>query len=1120
MDTIFGLSTVVLAIVLAAAVAVAGVVILVLAIRRPVLVRLGVRHIPRRRGRSLLIVIGLALSTTIIATSFATGDAIASTVRGLVASSLGRVDEIVVSYDGGTRRFGWSDLQNFGAGQVPALTGEDFAQGEVERVASLLGDHPGVAGIAGALARQYPVSDITRKTSTAAITVLGLPNDLSPEFGSLVTLEGDAARVGSLETAEVYLNQPAAGLLSAEVGDELDIAEGEASFRAVVRAIVTGGDIGGTQPTLIADLGWLQAVDGAPGLINEILIVNRGGADSLRWSAPIALHLRAQLVDDEAASELHRLLRMPATREGLRQSIDRQPELLRPLIERLVTELDSAVATDEFKALIGDPRLLAGLRPALRRLSSETSQEYRGIFQRLDGLSVVELKQLGVDLANQLASVFTSVFLVLGLFSIATGIMLVFLIFSLLAADRRAELGMARALGTQRGQVIQLLLFEGVLYDLAASILGAAAGIGAALLSLGVIEGYLRTYSFQVTSQIEPRSLVIAFCSGLLLTLLTVVVAAWRIARLDVVAAARDLPAPDREPRSMADMLRMRRPWAVALALASGGPLLLAIGLGLVLVAASDRSGVVLAGIGWSAILVGAALLLRWPIMGVGASSRAAGRTSHGIAGVALIAFWAQPLTDGPLWQAVGLVGSLEYLALGGLIMVIGGVWAAGAALGLLPAAARALGGGSAALPGAAIATLASAYLARHRWRSSLAVLMFSLVIFTVTVASVLLAGTRYAYTDTGVQTAGFDIGVELDPGRVAPDLDARLADAEGVAPESFSAVGGQAAVSVEAIQLDATSGRWESTLLQVVDDGWLSGIGAPLTHLAPGFEADAEAWAAIRDRPGLAIIHGSAVPLATSPDTAVDVFGAAPFRIDGAVREEDAFPATVVWARNPRGGAPLRLTVIGVVDVRSTLGEGIYLTDTTLRAAGWTPPPADRYYFTTSSGVTPRSAALGLSGEFVSDGATVTILDEQLRATQGIRLILNQLLTGFMALGLVSGIVALGVIASRTVVERRQQIGVLRAVGLRRGPMALTFLLESSLVAWLGIAIGTVTGILLARNVIGLLAGDNPEIEFGIPWLQLGLIATAAYGATLLITVIPALRAGRVDPAGALRSE
>ena len=56
-------------------------------------------------------------------------------------------------------------------------------------------------------------------------------------------------------------------------------------------------------------------------------------------------------------------------------------------------------------------------------------------------------------------------------------------------------------------------------------------------------------------------------------------------------------------------------------------------------------------------------------------------------------------------------------------------------------------------------------------------------------------------------------------------------------------------------------------------------------------------------------------------------------------------------------------------------------------------------------------------------------------------------LLQGFMGLGLVVGI------AARSVVERRQQIGVLRALGFQKEMVHLTFLLESSFVALLGIA-------------------------------------------------------------------
>ena len=49
------------------------------------------------------------------------------------------------------------------------------------------------------------------------------------------------------------------------------------------------------------------------------------------------------------------------------------------------------------------------------------------------------------------------------------------------------------------------------------------------------------------------------------------------------------------------------------------------------------------------------------------------------------------------------------------------------------------------------------------------------------------------------------------------------------------------------------------------------------------------------------------------------------------------------------------------------------------------------------------------------------------------------------MGLGLFAGVAALGVIASRTVTERRQQIAMLRAIGFQSGSISLTFVLESA---------------------------------------------------------------------------
>ena len=65
-------------------------------------------------------------------------------------------------------------------------------------------------------------------------------------------------------------------------------------------------------------------------------------------------------------------------------------------------------------------------------------------------------------------------------FSIAAGVLLIFLIFVMLAAERRSELGIARAVGTRRGHLVQMFLFEGAAYDLAAALVGAVLGAGVA----------------------------------------------------------------------------------------------------------------------------------------------------------------------------------------------------------------------------------------------------------------------------------------------------------------------------------------------------------------------------------------------------------------------------------------------------------------------------------------------------------------------------------------------------------------------------------------------------------------------------------------------------------------
>jgi putative ABC transport system permease protein len=124
------------------------------------------------------------------------------------------------------------------------------------------------------------------------------------------------------------------------------------------------------------------------------------------------------------------------------------------------------------------------------------------------------------------------------------------------------------------------------------------------------------------------------------------------------------------------------------------------------------------------------------------------------------------------------------------------------------------------------------------------------------------------------------------------------------------------------------------------------------------------------------------------------------------------------------------------------------------------------------------------------------------------------------MGLGLIVGVAALGVITARAVVERRQQIGVLRAIGFRRRMVQVSFLLESSFVAVTAILVGTGLALLVAHNVISN-SRQTPSWEnmpFAVPWLSLGVIFVTVLAVAVLTTLAPAVRASRVYPAEALR--
>jgi len=102
-------------------------------------------------------------------------------------------------------------------------------------------------------------------------------------------------------------------------------------------------------------------------------------------------------------------------------------------------------------------------------------------------------------------------------------------------------------------------------------------------------------------------------------------------------------------------------------------------------------------------------------------------------------------------------------------------------------------------------------------------------------------------------------------------------------------------------------------------------------------------------------------------------------------------------------------------------------------------------------------------------------------------------------------------------VTERRQEIGVFRAMGFRRSHIMIVILSEAALVSLLGGLLGWLVGMGVAAVLAERVAQLAVPVAWS-PWLALGALGTALV-VGLLSSLYPASRAARLDPNTALRS-
>jgi putative ABC transport system permease protein len=177
------------------------------------------------------------------------------------------------------------------------------------------------------------------------------------------------------------------------------------------------------------------------------------------------------------------------------------------------------------------------------------------------GVEITEETQSDI---KESLSFLTTFFLVFAAIALVVGTFVIYNSFSIIVAQRTREMALLRAIGARRRQVRRTVLIEAVIVGVVGAAVGFVMGLGVATLLASVLgvpgDGLA----------IVPASIAVAVVTGVIVTVVSALLPAWRASRVPPLAAMREV-AVDRTGRS-----RVR--FVIGLAVLAVGLVTVAIG--------------------------------------------------------------------------------------------------------------------------------------------------------------------------------------------------------------------------------------------------------------------------------------------------------------------------------------------------------------------------------------------------------------------------------------------------------------------------------------------------------------------------------------------------------------
>lgn len=511
--------------------------------RVPFLARLAKRYALRHRGQTLRAVAGLLVATTVLATGLGMGESIAVSLEEAALAQFGPIDI--------------------------SLTAQQAFDAEL---GDALAERAGLEGVAGAstLRLTGAVSNPRTGLAEAAASIRGVSPVEAATLGPLTLADGGGA-APEPQAGEVVLGTDLATRLDARVGDiivlraqppnatpsaDLDTfnATGlagapaqppeEHTFFVRDEAIGVGAQVswqtgaGATvRATLRAPSGVTYANESASA---PLVLLVPGPVEGGTWTllieadAPTPYFATGGAAYGDVTSI--ETARIEATLVAIVESEGRAAITRRPVALVSMADLQEATgaqgeATAAYYTVMGDPY---AARDALEAaLPASVRDSFRVRAEKAD--AIAEAEEAGAEITGFLIG--------MGGFTLLASVLLAFTLFSALVEERRAELGIARALGLTRGEVAFAMTLEGGLYAFAAALVGLGLG-------LGILWGLLTYIGQEAAAQgaplfamhVSPLTVLLALAIGTLLPLATIGIASLRFARLDPARAIRGIP--------------------------------------------------------------------------------------------------------------------------------------------------------------------------------------------------------------------------------------------------------------------------------------------------------------------------------------------------------------------------------------------------------------------------------------------------------------------------------------------------------------------------------------------------------------------------------------------------